>query len=222
MRKLFGLILGLAAALIIANLWPHSPREEGPPPAGSAASVENPVTRNPAADILLVNEWNPLPDDALPMELVTLFEYKNRNFGLAGSAIQLDKSVFEAADAMFAAAKRDGVDGFILTSGYRDREKQEALYSGNHNGMVARPGHSEHETGLAFDVTATGSEHGFDTTPQFAWLIQNCWDYGFILRYPEGREAVTGIPYEPWHYRYVGLPHSREIRDRGTLEEYLR
>ncbi|MDR2657613.1 MAG: M15 family metallopeptidase, partial [Oscillospiraceae bacterium] len=76
------------------------------------------------------------------------------------------------------------------------------------------------QTGLAFDVTSYGG--GFENTPQFRWLSEHCWDYGFILRYPEGKEGITGIPYEPWHYRYVGAIIAREIHENGwTLEEYL-
>ena len=240
MRKLFGVITVIAILLAFTSLLlgsreqpsdvppsyspsVHSPQEsygEARQPIESNAPAPLPNTQD--TDILLVNAWNPLPDDFIAGELLTLFNYKDRQFGLAGSDIRLDKAVYEAADAMFAAARKDGVESFILASGYRSREKQTELFDGRTDGTAARPGHSEHETGLAFDVTVIESENGFDTTPQFEWLSQNCWDYGFILRYPKGKEDITGIPYEPWHYRYVGLPHSQAIRDQKlTLEEYL-
>jgi len=194
---------------------PYAEDVESPVPAASAAGEGG-------VKPLIVNAWNPLPDDFTAGELVTLFDFKDRSFDLARSDIRLDKAVYEAADAMFAAAKQDGIDGIIITSGYRSREKQEELYNNQKDGTAARPGQSEHETGLAMDVTVMGSEGVFDTTPQFAWLYEHCWDYGFILRYPKGKEHITGIPYEPWHYRYVGLPHSQAIRDQKvTLEEYL-
>jgi D-alanyl-D-alanine carboxypeptidase len=83
------------------------------------------------------------------------------------------------------------------------------------------PGASEHQTGLAFDVTAYRNGGGFEDTEQFRWLKAHCSDFGFILRYPEGKEEITGIPYEPWHYRYVGVEVAREIHENGwTLEEY--
>ena len=91
--------------------------------------------------------------------------------------------------------------------------------------VVAVPGTSEHHTGLAFDILDSGFE---DMTSEQAnrptqkWLMSHCHEYGFILRYPEGSEAITGIVYEPWHYRYVGKAIAKEITERGiTLEEYL-
>jgi D-alanyl-D-alanine carboxypeptidase len=115
------------------------------------------------------------------------------------------------------------VGGFIVTSGYRTREEQEAIFAAITNGTAARPGESEHETGLAFDVTVMGgSGEDFGSTPQFEWLSQHCADFGFIIRYPQGREEVTGYPYEPWHYRYVGKPHAQTIMAENlTLEQYL-
>ena len=170
--------------------------------------------------VLLVNRDHPLPADYAPQNLVNLYEQK-RHFRLARSNIFLERQVFEAANRMFAQAKKDGVERFTITSGYRSREKQEELYAGGANTNAAIPGTSEHETGLAFDVTTRRNSGGFETTKQFQWLIAHCWDYGFILRYPEGAEAITGFEYEPWHYRFVGEDIARLIRDRQwTLEEY--
>lgn len=172
-------------------------------------------------EILLVNEANPLPDDYEPVELVNLYEQK-RHFLLASSDIYLDRVAFEAANAMFLQAENEDMNGFILTSGYRTSEKQAELFAQQQDGTAQQPGHSEHETGLAFDVTARSDSGDFESTPQFKWLIENCWDYGFILRYPEGKEDITGIVYEPWHYRYVGVEIAQAIRESGlTLEEYL-
>jgi len=87
------------------------------------------------------------------------------------------------------------------------------------------PGCSEHETGLAIDITRKGvwrTDPGFDTSKEFAWLQKNAQDYGFILRYPKGKEAVTGVAYEPWHWRYVGVEDAIKIKNSGQcLEEYL-
>ena len=172
-------------------------------------------------DILLVNAENPLPDGYELGELVNLYEQK-RHFLLASSDIYLEREAFEAADRMFLQAENENINGFILTSGYRSSEKQAELYASSEEGVAQLPGHSEHETGLAFDVTARSDDGVFENTPQFAWLIKNCWDHGFILRYPEGKEHVTGISYEPWHYRYVGIETAQAIRESGlTLEEYL-
>ena len=80
---------------------------------------------------------------------------------------------------------------------------------------VARPGTSEHQTGLCMDINGAGVE-------SCPWLVEHCWEYGFILRFPEGKEDITGIVYEPWHFRYVGTKVSIPMRDNGLcLEEYL-
>ena len=173
-----------------------------------------------ADSVLLVNRDHPLPEDYAPQDLVNLYEQKH-HFRLTRSDIYLERHVFEAANRMFEQAKRDGVERFTITSGYRSRDKQAELYAGGANANAAAPGTSEHETGLAFDVTTRRDSGGFETTKQFRWLSEHCWDYGFILRYPEGAEEITGFPYEPWHYRYVGEDIARIIRDRQwTLEEY--
>jgi D-alanyl-D-alanine carboxypeptidase len=191
-------------------------------------AVQNPV-KNPgaftpppdASGILLVNATHPLPEDYRPGDLVNLYDQKGRHFQLARADIEVCAPVFAAMDEMFAAAREDGVDGFIVSSGYRSREKQTEVFEEAAGGTAAKPGESEHETGLAFDVTAMGNKD-FDKTPQYRWLREHCWEYGFILRYPEGAQDITGYPYEPWHFRYVGLPHAQTITANGiTLEEYL-
>lgn len=172
-------------------------------------------------DILLVNAKNPLPEGYEPAELVNLYEQK-RHFLLASSDIYLEREAFDAANRMFKKAEDENMNGFILTSGYRSYEKQAEIYAEQNDGTAQKPGHSEHETGLAFDVTTRRDDGGFETTEHYAWLMENCWDFGFILRYPEGKEDITGITYEPWHYRYVGVEIAQEIHKTGlTLEEYL-
>jgi len=178
------------------------------------------ITQTKSSDVLLVNASSPLPDGFATGELVDLYGAE-RSFQLASSELRLTRETFEAANRMFRQARRDGVDGFILTSGYRTEGEQRALYKNDVDGTAAKPGASEHQTGLAFDVTAYRDGGGFEDTEQFRWLKNHCWDFGFILRYPEGKEDVTGIPYEPWHYRYVGAKVAREIHENGwTLEEY--
>ena len=205
------LLLGL---LLLAALWLRAkPQPAASQAAAAAGRIEN------RTGILLVNARNPLPEDTEPMDLVNLYEQK-RHFLLARSDLFLTREAFEAADRMFLQAENENMNGFILTSCYRSREKQKELYAETQDGTAQAPGCSEHETGLAFDVTAR-SDGDFEATPQFAWLREHCWDYGFILRYPQGKEQITGIPYEPWHYRYVGEEAAKLIRDRGwTLEEY--
>ena len=169
---------------------------------------------------LLVNLEHPLSRDYACSDLVKPYEHK-RQFQLSNVSIQLEREVFEAANRMFGQAKKDGVSRFTITSGYRSWETQEKLYANGANEKAAVPGTSEHQTGLAFDVTTRRERGGFETTKQYEWLAANCWDYGFILRYPEGKEQITGFAFEPWHYRYVGVDIAQAIRSRGcTLEEY--
>ncbi len=120
--------------------------------------------------------------------------------------------------------------GLSLTvcSGYRSYKTQEGLYEKycNKDGKEladtysARPGHSEHQTGLAIDVNSV--KQSFANTAEGKWLKENCHKYGFILRYPEDKQSVTGYSYEPWHIRYVGKTAAKAIHDSGLcLEEYL-
>lgn len=172
-------------------------------------------------DLLLVNFETPLPDGYQPSELVCLYEQRH-SFRLASADIYLEKEVYEAMERLFAAAEQDDVNGFIVTSGYRSFEKQQEIYEQSGQGLANRPGYSEHQTGLAFDVTTYFDTGGFQDTAQYKWLIAHCAEYGFILRYPEGKQEITGIETEYWHYRYVGQQAARVIMRRGiTLEEYL-
>ena len=182
--------------------------------------VQIAIAQTASEDVLLVNAVSPLPDGFSADDLVKLYGEK-RYFGLATSDIRLTREAFEAANDMFRKANQEGVKGFTITSGYRSEERQRELYENDKNGTAAKPGTSEHQTGLAFDVTTRHDGGGFEDTEQFRWLSENCWAFGFILRYPEGKEDITGFPYEPWHYRYVGVEIAREIHENGwTLEEY--
>ena len=172
-------------------------------------------------DILLVNADHPLPEDYSPGTLVNLYQQK-RHFLLARDDLYLTVETFEAANRMFEAAEKQGLNGFIVTSAYRTREEQQRIYLETEEGYAQKPGCSEHETGLAFDVTARSDDGVFENTSQCQWLLENCWKYGFIQRYPEGKEHITGVEYEPWHYRYVGTETAQKIHaSAATLEEYL-
>lgn len=180
------------------------------------------ASSSPFNPLLMVNATHPLPKDYQPEALVNLYDQSPRHFELASSEIELERQVFEAMNEMFAQAERENINGFIITSGYRSREKQQALYDESPEGFAALPGTSEHESGLAFDVTCYRDAGGFEESVQFEWLTANCWDFGFIIRYPEGAQSVTGIAYEPWHYRYVGVEAAQAMKQTGqTLEEYL-
>ena len=172
-------------------------------------------------NILLVNEANRLDAGYVPEALVNLYEQRH-SFRLASSDIYLTRETYEAMQRMFAAAEAEGVNGFIVTSGYRDYTRQAEIYAESEPGKAQQPGASEHQTGLAFDVTAENNG-GFETTEQYAWLCAHAHEYGFIQRYPANKADETGISYEPWHYRYVGVEAATRIRETGvTLETFIR
>ena len=122
---------------------------------------------------------------------------------------------------------RDGVKLNII-SGFRSYKYQEKLYNDyvkefgieKTNTFSAKPGHSEHQTGLAIDICEDSDN--FIGTKEDIWLQENAYKFGFIIRYPKGKEYITGYKYEPWHLRYVGKKHAKKIYDKQlTLEEYL-
>lgn len=140
----------------------------------------------------------------------------------------------EALFAMLAAGEIAGFE-YVAFSGYRSYEYQTSLYNryvnrdgkNNADRYSARPGYSEHQTGLAFDIGEKNQEDlwltsEFGETPAGTWLMENAHQFGFILRYPEGKEAITGFMYESWHYRYVGIEVATKVfNEQVTLEEYL-
>ncbi|MBQ3080022.1 MAG: M15 family metallopeptidase [Clostridia bacterium] len=172
-------------------------------------------------EILLVNSENTLSDDYVPEGLVNLYEVRH-SFRLASSDIYMTYEAYQAMEDMFAQAEAENVNGFIITSGYRSYDRQKEIYQESEPGYAQMPGASEHQTGLAFDVTAQNSGEGFESTAQYAWLRKNAHKYGFIQRYPSNKSHITGISYEPWHYRYVGTEAATIIyKNNLTLEEFL-
>lgn len=139
----------------------------------------------------------------------------------------LDADTEEAFYKMAGDAYAEGIVLYIC-SGYRSYAEQEQLYNSyaaergveEADSVSSRPGHSEHQTGLCMDVNTT--EFSFEGTPEAIWLEKHCAEYGFIIRFPKGKESITGYAYEPWHIRYVGKAAAAEITQRGIcLEEYL-
>lgn len=180
-------------------------------------------------NLLLVNDWNPLPAGY----------DSDVSFSTVSGGKQVDSRIIDAVNRMLNDASAYDL---AVVSAYRPKEEQNTLYwrkvqqytdkgysdleaqkvGGT---IVKRPGFSEHNCGLAMDVGGSGDytlEQTFANTPAYAWLIEHCADYGFILRFPEGKEDITGVIYEPWHYRYVGKDAAQDIFNRDiTLEEYL-
>lgn len=184
--------------------------------------------------ILLVNPWNYVPEGYDP-ELVEI------PHGLATQNMKVAAECYDALIAMLEACNRES-PRVCVVSAYRTHDYQARLYKNkvtrveaqgySHEEalieaakVVAIPGTSEHQLGLAVDIVDTRSYDLTDiqeTLPAQQWLMAHSWEYGFILRYPNDKTSVTGIIYEPWHYRYVGTELAKELYDAGlTLEEYL-
>jgi len=172
-------------------------------------------------NFLLVNRAHRLPEAYCPEGLVDVYPLQPP-FLVFSETVKLKKEAFEAFSEMSIAAAREGLCGFLLLSGYRSRERQAEIFVRGKPGYVAQPGTSEHETGLAMDISVeTGDDTHMEDTPHFAWLLENAWQFGFILRYPKGKERFTGVFYEPNHFRFVGQEAARAIREGGlSLEEY--
>lgn len=186
---------------------------------------------NPYEVLVLVNKDYSLPADFEPNDLTV----PNVPFPFAEDdpKKQLRQEAAEALEELFAASEKDGLS-LYAQSGYRSYERQEAIFASNvekhgeshANTYSAKAGESEHQSGLVMDVTA--QEVGFDLITDFGeteegkWIKDHAHEYGFIIRYPKGKEEITKYQYEPWHLRYVGEKAATEITNDGlTLEEYL-
>lgn len=178
--------------------------------------------------LLLINGSNPLPDDYdtnVRDYLVEIDEnYRNNNY-----VTQIHKDVYPYITAMVAAAQADGVD-LKVWSPFRSYSIQNDLFQkqvervGGDEAkaatVVARPGTSEHNTGLCADFNM--ADDAFEQTEMFTWMCENAENYGFILRYPEEKQSITGVIYESWHWRFVGIEVAKEMNSLGmTLEEYV-
>ena len=167
-------------------------------------------------------------------KLVSIYEEKSEGYYVREMEVFLSPVAMEALNDLLDAFRAQGGSKSInVVAGYRDRDYQQRLFdqSAQRNGQdhaekyVAQPGGSEHHTGLVVDfsiLNANGSSGDYNGSGEYAWINENCQDYGWVVRYQEGKEALTGIWDEPWHFRYVGVPHATEMARRGLcLEEYI-
>ena len=251
-RKLPLYVFRLAvAAFVMAFAFP----QDGPAPAMAAPAVQSPAiaasvtvyrdlqremqgaepavpsapARTDERYLTLVNPWNPLPEDYA-------FTAKQLSNGHS-----VDERCYPDLQEMMDACRSAGLSPVICSS-YRSWEKQQDLFRNKVSRLIAQgysrdtaeaeaakvvavPGSSEHQLGLALDIVDLNNQN-LDTsqekTPVQEWLMAHSWEYGFILRYPNEKSDMTGIIYEPWHYRYVGRDAAAEIHELGVcLEEYI-
>ena len=197
---------------------------------GAETSAAGQSKKTEQWNLILVNPWNEVPEDYE----VKLTRLKN------GQAV--DSRCYPMLQQMMDDCRADGLNPYICAS-YRTMKKQKALFADKVRRVllegcpkdeaedeaaktVARPGTSEHQLGLALDIVDADDpqlETWQEDTPVQQWLMKNSWKYGFVLRYPPEKSSITGIIYEPWHYRYVGRQAAEEMYTRGLcLEEYLK
>lgn len=193
--------------------------------AYSRLSITHKIPVSEEWNLIVVNRWNELPEDYS----VELTELSNGQ--------KVDSRVYPYLQEMFDAARTEDVYP-VVREGYRTAEEQQEILDDKIQSYinqgysqvkaertakewVALPGTSEHQLGIAVDINADKSKCSNEEV--YAWLAENAYKYGFVLRYPPGKQKITGTSYEPWHYRYVGIEAAYEINERGIcLEEYFK
>ncbi len=242
--KIVRILLIILTVLFVAGIWLRNRPDPVPSADSSAGTVDEDVQPeetveptplpneliDPASITVFIDKTHSLPADYVPESLVTPY------INSTSDVIQVNEKAADALKSMAAAASDSSVT-LYLTAGYISYETQDDYFNdragmvgeAEANKTIAKAGFSEHQTGLAFDFSDEPS--GTNTTVAFAdtdagkWLIEHAWEYGFIMRYPEGKEAVTGYTYQPWHYRYIGKDVAKAIHEAGenyTLEEYYK
>ncbi len=228
-------ILAIVAAVELFLIF-RLPPENQPPAVSQTETDPAPSSPEPSLPavpedwrLILVNEDNPLPAD-YEIHLAAL-----------NNGLEFDERAIGFLEKMISDARDEGLFP-VVASAYRSVERQWQLYENKimrlmgqglnreeaemeARKVVAYPGTSEHNLGLAADLVAYSYQHLDDAqgdTAEIQWLHEHCWEYGFILRYPKDKSHITGVIYEPWHFRYVGQPAAQEIMEQGLcLEEYL-
>ena len=204
--------------------------DEGADAIGDDASDEK-AFRSDDWRLVLVNKQHPIPDD---------YELKLGSIKTSRGSMKCDRRIIADLEKMIEDARKDGIN-LVICSPYRPSTRQKYLFnkkvkvyvkSGNSYmdsyylsaQAVNIPGSSEHEIGLALDIVSdrySGLNEGFADTDAGKWLAKHCMEYGFVLRYPKGKESITGIEYEPWHFRYVGKEAAEYMSSENIcLEEF--
>lgn len=233
-NRTIAVILLLAIILLIVRGCSKNSSED--PAEDSSSAVESKPSVNSevnakASENPAVNNGEQSEHDIKQINGMTFVDdilIVNKTYSLPADYDPGTSSVAQNAfDKMAADALNDGIYLYV-NSGYRSYQEQVQLYTmyASERGIEeadrvsSRPGHSEHQTGLTFDVNST--EFSFADTEEAKWLAEHCCEYGFIIRFPEGKEDKTGYEYEPWHIRYLGEEQAKAVTESGLcLEEYL-
>ena len=180
-------------------------------------------TKDPNSLLVLVNKYNHLPDNYKPSDLANVP-------GAYGNSVPFRSILKESFEALQKAAKDEININLLPTTAFRNQSFQTTLYNNyvssdgkeKADTYSARPGYSEHQTGLAIDLKNTALNNTRLTDDNYKWLENNSYKYGFIIRFPKDKEFITGYQFENWHIRYVGNDVAKTIHDNNlTLEEYI-
>ncbi len=199
---------------------------------GSMTSVSKSYDDIHYGELVLVNKDYSCHSDGENVE--SIFETKSDSYVVTDRYVSLDTSIIGYVNSMLDDFYEIyGATDIMIACGYRSYDTQVGLFNEEINSVgtqtaeqwVAPPGYSEHQTGYVFDLDLNidgGNGIDYSGEGNYAWINEHCSDYGFIIRYPAGKEDITGYSAEPWHFRYVGIPHAQYISDNNiTLEEYF-
>ncbi|MFM6975034.1 MAG: M15 family metallopeptidase [Agromyces sp.] len=209
-----------ARAVPTSTPTPTKPATHRPTPTATPTPTPTWNVDDPNSLTVVVNKLRPLtPQDFTPSDL--------RDVNVPHTwQPRLRAEAATAVETMFAAAQSEAGLALASNSAYRSFTAQQNIYHGDDR-STARPGFSEHQTGLAMDIGAVSGKCSlnacFADTPEGQWLATNAWRFGFVLRYPNGQDAITGYEFEPWHYRYIGVSAAKRFHDTKavTLEGFL-
>lgn len=232
-NRIIAIVILLVIIFVIAKAC--GGKSDSTPAADSSSQTESTkqaeaktTTKKKSSDTSKAEETKHKIEQSNGMTFVDGILIVNKTYSLPSDYAPGVSTVAQNAfDEMAAAAAQDGITLFVNSS-YRSYQDQEYLYNSYAaergteaaDEVSSRPGHSEHQTGLTFDVNTT--ENSFAGTPEANWLAEHCAEYGFIIRYPDGKEDKTGYMYEPWHIRYLGKEKAEAVTKSGLcLEEYL-
>lgn len=238
MKKLTTLTLVAAIALVGLFVWqkqqaPHDAAKSRVTPSTQSINNHQYSLTDPSSIWVVVNKQRPLnPISYEPADLVT--PNVPLRTSRSNDEMKMRSVAASALEQMVARARQDGIN-LMIASGYRSYSLQTSVYNSyvHEQGRAvadsqsAHPGYSEHQTGLAVDLEPTSRtcevDACFANTPEGKWLATNSYIYGFILRYPQGLENIVGYAYEPWHFRYIGVPAATEMHTKGvaTLEQFF-
>ena len=226
MKKIALALVAIILALVVYNVATlghendDTVKQTPKKPTTQTVSVTaDDITQGP---LVLINHDHEVDDRAVTEDLLTLSKHPKllKGFTISDDSIQVARDMLASFQVMVDDAKKDDVTHFVINSSYRSKAVQAELYETKGADIALPAGASEHNLGLSMDI---GSSLGLmENAEEGKWLAKNAAKYGFILRYPEDKTDITGIQYEAWHFRYVGLPHSLIMQQHDwVLEEYI-